>query len=371
MSWLAWRQFRMQAIAGAVMLAALAVLMLVTGLHLRDLYEASGLAHCKAGGCGDASSEQVVGTYGTLRRLLGIGVIVAPLLVGVFWGAPLISRELESGTFRLAWTQSVTRTRWLAVKLAVVGCSGIVVCELYSLMLTWWAQPVDHLELNRFEPGIFDERGIVAIGYAAFAFALGVFAGAVTRRTLLAIAITVLAFLGLRLGFALGVREHLESPSQVSSPLSFGKGVGLVGTPSGVIPAVNTPRIPKAWALSAEIVEKNGRAVPERTLAKAFRALCPAAAEPPKPQGEGPGPQEVERCFAELSKSYHELVTYQPEDRFWLFQGIETAIFIALAALLAAASFWWIGREAPRREPSRTAARRGARRLDATGAGAA
>ncbi len=368
MSWVAWRQFRLQALAGATVLGALAVLMLVTGLHLHDVYEASGLAHCKAGGCADTSTERVAGTYATLRRLLGIGLIVAPLLVGVFWGAPLISRELESGTFRLAWTQSVTRTRWLAVKLAIVGCAGIVVCELYSLMLTWWAQPVDHLEVNRFEPGIFDERGIVAIGYVAFAFALGVFAGTVTRRTLLAIAITVLAFLGVRLGVTFGVREHLESPSHKSYALSFGKGVGLAGTPSGVIPAVNTPRIPNGWALSAAIVGKDGGAVSERTLLNAFRSQCPRAAEPPTPAGEGAGPQEVERCFAELSNTYHELVTYQPGDRFWTFQGLETAIFIALAALLLAATFWWIGRDAPRREPRRTAALHRPRRLEASGA---
>jgi len=55
-----------------------------------------------------------------LEAALGLVVLVVPALIGVFWGAPLIARELETGTFRLAWTQSVTRTRWLAVKLGVV-----------------------------------------------------------------------------------------------------------------------------------------------------------------------------------------------------------------------------------------------------------
>jgi len=37
-------------------------------------------------------------------------VLAVPLLIGMFWGAPLISREFEAGTFRLAWTQGVTRS---------------------------------------------------------------------------------------------------------------------------------------------------------------------------------------------------------------------------------------------------------------------
>lgn len=370
MSWVAWRQFRLQALAGAVVLGALAVLMLVTGLHLRDLYDASGLSHCSGGACGGEKAQPLTTTYAPLRQLLGVGVILAPVLVGVFWGAPLVSRELESGTFRLAWAQSVTRTRWLAVKLAIVGCSGIVLCELYSLMFTWWAHPIDQVQLNRFGPGVFDERGIVAIGYAAFAFALGVFAGAVTRRTLLAIAITLLAFLGVRLGAALGLREHLESPSHRSSALSFGNGVGLIGTPSGLIPAATNPQIPNAWVLSTQIVSKDGRPVPERTLLAVFRSQCPTAAQPPNGEGGGATPEAVEGCFVQLSNRYHELITYQPAKRFWVFQGLETAIFSALALLLGWASFWWIGRDAPRREPRRAAWRRPSR-LDATGAGTA
>jgi len=364
MSWVTWRQFRPQALAGFGVLAALAVLMLVTGLHLRDVYDSSGIAKCSAAGtCPRGVEEHFGNTYRLLRVLLGDVTIVAPALVGMFWGAPLISRELENGTFRLAWTQSVSRVRWLAVKVLIVGAAAVLVCLLYSLLFTWWVAPVQHVELNRFEPGVFDQRGIVVIGYAAFAFALGLFAGAVTRRTLLAIAVTLLAFIGVRLGLALGVREHLVTPTHKTIPAVDAR-VGLIATPAGVVPEAGIPpSIPNAWALSARIVDKHGHPVSESALARFVRAECPGAEEPPKPPVPGPGttrpaPESIERCFTLLSQRYDVLVAYQPADRYWLFQGLETAIFGGLALLLIAACFWWIGRDAPRRGPAFTIARR-------------
>jgi hypothetical protein len=58
-----------------------------------------------------------------------------------------VARELETGTYRLAWTQSVTRTRWLAVKLGVVGLTSVAVAGLLSLMVTWWSSPIDRANL--------------------------------------------------------------------------------------------------------------------------------------------------------------------------------------------------------------------------------
>ena len=64
-------------------------------------------------------------------------VVLVPGIIGIFWGAPLVARELEAGTYRLAWTQSITRTRWLATKLGVVGLLSMVAAGLLSLMATW------------------------------------------------------------------------------------------------------------------------------------------------------------------------------------------------------------------------------------------
>ena len=190
MIWLAWRQFRVQAVVALALLVALAVVMLVTGLHLRDLYDASGIATCKVHGDCATVEATFLAHESFLRNLLGPLLLAIPVLTGIFWGAPLLARELENGTYRLAWTQSVTRTRWLATKITLVGLASIAVAGLFSLMVSWWFHPIDKVSMNRLTPGVFDERGIVAIGYAALAFALAVAAGAVIRRTLPAMATT-------------------------------------------------------------------------------------------------------------------------------------------------------------------------------------
>lgn len=48
MIWLTWRQFRPQAIAGAVALVAAAIALAATGPHLASMFDSSGLATCRA-----------------------------------------------------------------------------------------------------------------------------------------------------------------------------------------------------------------------------------------------------------------------------------------------------------------------------------
>src|SRR5262245_28903805 len=189
MIWLNWRQFRTPAlVAAAALVVALAVLGL-TGSRLAHDYTALGLSDCAAGheaqvgtlSCGDLE-RKFLGYYPALR-LLGPLLLVVPALIGAFWGAPLIARELEVGTQRLAWVQSVTRTRWLGVKVAVIGAVGVGLTALLSLAITWWSGPFDRLN-GRMSPEQFAQRGLVPLAYAAFAFALGTAVGAVIHRTL-------------------------------------------------------------------------------------------------------------------------------------------------------------------------------------------
>ena len=174
MIWVAWRQFRTQALVTLGLLAAFAVLVLVTGLHLRDIYNSLGGAHCSARNDCTALTRHDK----ALADLLAAALLAIPALLGMFWGAPLVARELESGTYRLAWTQSVTRRRWLSVRVALVGVAALAVAGLASWLVSWWFAPLDAVNMNRFDPSVFTTRGIVAIGYAGFAFALGVATGA-------------------------------------------------------------------------------------------------------------------------------------------------------------------------------------------------
>ncbi len=101
--------------------------------------------------------------------VLDVAALAVPGLIGMFWGAPLIAREFETGTFRLAWTQGVTRTRWLAAKLSVAGLAAIAASELFSLMLNWWASPIHKAGVaTPFTSGISSSyiSGAAPAGYA-------------------------------------------------------------------------------------------------------------------------------------------------------------------------------------------------------------
>jgi len=341
MIWLAWRQFRLQAAVALFALVLTAVLLAVTGAHLRDLYDASGITTCRAhGDC--AALESVFLTHETLlRNLLGPALLAIPALLGLFWGAPLLARELESGTYRLAWTQSITRTRWLAVKATLVGVASIAVAELFSLMVSWWFSPVDKVSMNRFTPGIFDERGIVAIGYAAFAVALGVTAGAIIRKTLPAMATTLIGFVGLRLFVSYVVRPNLISPTHLSAPLGTVPDVGFAAAPSGTTLMAGNPSIANAWIQSNRIVKAGGQAPSGQYVHRFLGQHCPNIVEAPS-AGSRPAPAAFKECIAQLSTTFHEAVSYQPASNYWPFQAYETLIFLGLALVLIGFSFWWV-----------------------------
>lgn len=213
MIWMTWRQFRTQAIVALAALAAAAVAAAVTGPALAHLYD-TVVATCRAhGDCPAVTSAFLLHDH-ALQIGLDTLVVVAPGIIGVFWGAPLVARELDAGTFRQAWTQSVTRTRWLAVKLGVLGLASMAVAGLFGLMATWWSSPLDHVRMSPF--GGFDERDIVPVGYATFALALGVTAGVLIRRTLPAMATTLVVFVAVRAVLSKWVRPYLIAPLRIT-----------------------------------------------------------------------------------------------------------------------------------------------------------
>jgi hypothetical protein len=347
---LAWRQFRIQAAAAFAALAALAIVLAITGPHLAHLYDTSGIATCKAPNDCEALASRFLSHYRLLQNLLGPFLIAVPAMLGIFWGAPLVAREVETGTYRLAWTQSVTRTRWFAVKVALVGLASIAVAGMFSLMITWWASPIDRVNMNRFAPGAFDERGIVAIGYAAFAFALGLTASLLIRRTVPAMATTLVAFVGARLAMTYAIRPHLIAPAHTSAGFGSASNLGFeAGGPSGVTFVAGPPHIPNAWVYSDQIVDKAGHAPTSHFLHTFLLRVCPNISTPPRSASTGeifrPKSQDVfGACVTKLSARFHETVTYQPASRYWTFQSYETAIFLALALILTGISFWWIRR---------------------------
>jgi hypothetical protein len=340
-----WLQFRMQAGVALAALAAFAAALVVTGPHMASLYNASVITGCHGGTCVNAASDFLSRLDATSPYMfvyvLGIGLILAaPVITGIFWGAPLIAREFETGTYRLAWTQSITRTRWLVVKLALTCLAAMAVTEALSLMYTWWADPIGRaishggttssiLFTGPFGLALFATHGIAPLGYAAFAFTLGTTTGALIRRAVPAMAVTLVIFAAVQVAVPLWVRPHLLPPDRtvVSGPSFFEAASMSVGT----LTATTVPGQPEAWILSSGAINAAGQPV----------TSVPAACLPPSPVKAAPSPN-LGACMA--SRGIREAITYQPLSRYWPFQWIETGIFLALALVLAGSCSWRLGR---------------------------
>jgi len=346
MIWVAWRQFRTQALVTVGLLAAFAAIVFVTGVHLRDTYTHAVLVSCGSGG----ACPTTRGWENALSDILPLALLAIPGLLGMFWGAPLVGRELESGTFRLAWTQSVTRRRWLTVRVALVGIAALAVAGLASWLVSWWMAPIDTFHVNRFDPSVFTTRGVVAVGYAGFAFALGVATGALMRRTLPAMAATLLGFVAARVVVTFWVRPYLLSSREVLTPVTAGKGIGFfVPSPGNVSIVPGSPPIPNAWMISAALVDRAGHALGAAQLHDLLVRTCPAVVVAGGGKGGGPPTNALLACQERLSGHLQQLVTYQPASHYWPLQALETGIFLAAALALIGATVWLVGRRTSRR----------------------
>jgi hypothetical protein len=345
MIWLTWRQFRAQAIAAAAALAVIAIALAVTGTQLAHLYDISGIAACQAhSDCGTVTNSFMnqVKASATYKALYDGGVAIlyaVPAIIGVFWGAPLVTREIEAGTFRLAWNQSVTRTRWLAAKLGLIGLAAMVTAGLLSLMIGWWASPVDHAlaspqgrngtsGINRFVPLLFGARGITPIGYAAFAFALGVTAGVLIRRPIPAMAATLAGFAAVQITMADVIRQHLVAPVHAMVALSAANIYGVGNTDSGGMLVQARPSVTQtgAWILSSQVIDKTGH-----PFRGPFTQACLG--------------RNFAKCTASIGQLHlRQRITYLPASRYWSLQWREALIFGVLALLLSGICFWAINR---------------------------
>jgi ABC-type transport system involved in multi-copper enzyme maturation permease subunit len=321
MTWLTWRQSRIQFLTAIVALVIIALAYGLTGSGLNHLYALYG-AHPA-----EFLARVKTGSYPVLYFAGGAIMYLAPLVIGAFWGAPLIARELEAGTQRLAWNQSVTRTRWLLVKLAIGGGAAMAFAGIAGLLLTWWAGPIDKAggfpvgtsQLSRFQPLVFGTRGIVPIGAAALAFTIGVCAGLLLRRVIPAMAVTLGLFAALLVAMPLVVSPHLITPAQYTRPVTANLTTMAIAGNGQINDPVTD--IPGAWILTNQIITKSGTvftlpAVP--ACQTGTQAQCDAwlAAQP-----------------------LRQHVVYQPASRYWTFQILETLIWLAIALALAGLSF--------------------------------
>ena len=331
MIWFTWRQFRPQTVIAAVALAAFGILFLATAPIITNLY--ANVAACQS------DCDGVVSTFLTRFRsssafpsyLAALGALyILPALLGLFWGAPLIARELETGTHRLAWNQSVTRTRWLAVKLA----AGCAIAVASTGLLTWaatvWAQRIDSASHDRMVPLLFGSRGIVPVGYAVFAFLLGVTTGMLLRRVVPAMAVTLAVYVGAAVAMPLWVRARLIPAQHEVIPLDTERiqGISSDMDGGGTMTVIGNEQVEGAWTVGNRTIKSDG-------------TTFTGPSDPTKCGPDG-GRSECNEWLGSLG--LRQDLRYHPDSHFWPLQWAETGLFIALAALLAAFCFWWIRR---------------------------
>lgn len=339
MIWLTWRQFRAQTWTALGALAAAVTAFAVTRPQLAHLFTSSGLARCTAAGGGDCAAAQ--STFFTAAKgdgypvLFFVGVVLlylAPAVIGMFWGAPLVARELEAGTFRLTWSQGVTRPRWLAVKLALVGLTALLTSGLLSLTVTWWSGPIDRADglpgqpagsglPNRFMPVVFGARDLAPVGYAVFGFVLGVVVGVLVRRTVPAMAVTLAVFTAVQVLVPVTVRAEYRAPAHTTTPLVMSATAPAeirIGQDDslGLTVPVN---LPGAWVTGTAVLDPAGQ---------------PFHGAAPQPCLDMTG-SPVD-CYAAINAlRLRQLVTYQPAGRYWGFQWTETGLYLLLSLGLA------------------------------------
>ncbi len=319
MAWVTWRQHRFALAGVAALLGALAVYMWIVGLQVHRDYAAAATCHPAS----SFACSVLVSRFNGMGKVLENGFLLQPVpaLIGAFVGAPVLARELETGTFRYAWTQGFGRGRWTLAKLvalAVVVPSGV---GAFSVLTSWYYQPYFQTgnqalslpEWSPLAPGLFDLRGVGFAAWTLAAFAIGALAGMLVRRVVPAIAATLAAYAGLALGAGLYLRQHYLAPLVTSNPGTW------------VSPG-------PAWVISQQWTTKGGQAVMRPVLSQALQAA------PVQLAGKGGVPRALSSVRYLMQHGYTLWTSYQPASRFWPFQFIEAGGLLALSVVLIAAT---------------------------------
>ncbi len=314
MIWVGWRRQRTETLIAVAMLAAVAALLVPTGIEMASRYAHDGLSSCLGRqhtlSCGSAI-DSFTSHFEGLNSLIAWFTLV-PGLIGVLLAAPF-ALELESGTYRLAWTQSITRRRWVVTKLALAIGSALLAALVLTALLTWWHHPLVRLE-GRMDASIYDGEGIVVFGYTLFALALGTALGVVWRRAVPALAAGFGVYFAIRVFVDTWLRQRLLHPLTLSYPFA------------GQRPA----KLDHAWIISESLADRSGHALQRVGDGPCIRV---AATQTKTVIGD---------CLAQHGILMH--TVYEPASRFWALQGVETGMFAGSAVVLLLASAWWTHR---------------------------
>ncbi len=340
MIWTTWRQHRAEAGVGALILAALVAAMLIVGSVARDRRRSLGLPGCAGSDCSDALNR-LHADFHSIPPFTG-ALIAVPLIAGMFWAAPLVSREYEAGTHRLAWTQSVSPLRWITVKIALIFTVVAVATLVLGMLATWTLNPLTAAFGGRYNSTWYDVQGVVPVACVLFALAVGVSASAVIRRTIPAMAVTLVVYAAVRIPvhwirWRFAPLDTRTRSIPISSLLQ-----NLTGSP---VDMSNSALPSEAWLHGETLRDSAGHTISSNQgNFNVLSRYCPNLQVNATRDGVlNPG-----ACRAKVEHlSLHETITYQPASHFWLIQIVESAIFVGLAALLVTAAITFVARRRP------------------------
>ncbi len=324
MIWLTWRQHRIEILVMGVILLLFATVLLATGVNIAAESQNIGLTTCLSHHAVCLEAQGILENY--VNALTGSSAfyftcivlpLILPVLTGMFIGAHAIARELEQGTYRLIWTQGIPWSRWMLTKIGLLTCTVFCAFAILYGLFTWWSFPLTTALKGNWNIDFsnhFDGWGIVTIAYALFALTLGIFTGTAMRKTVPAMALTLVIFVLVRSLIVNVWRPYYLPPLVVTTPANVSLQI-----PAG------------SWILSEEIVNQQGQPVSIDAMQVCNRLLSPNPTSVEMAQ--------YDRCIRD--HGFQNKMVYQPADRFWLLQGIESTIYVLLAAILVAMTFWW------------------------------
>ncbi len=328
MTWVTWRQHRVALAGVAAFLSVIAGYVWIVGLQLHHAFAAATTCSPSSPSCAD-----LITNFNNMNHVLIGGYVlqIVPALLGAFVGAPVLARELETGTFRYAWTQGFGRWRWTLAKLIALGVMVAAAAGAISVMFSWYYQPylargnqrLSLSEASPLAPGLFNLRGVSFAAWTLVAFAIGILAGVLIRRVVPAIVATLAAYTGLVLADGNFLRQHYLAPLLTSTL----NGAGSANGPGSAF-------VLSQWfTKGGTFAFYNWRDAPS--------SLIQACASPPQGGGKS-APVSLYQCF--VQHGYTQLTRYQPASRFWSFQWIEGGWLLALSILLLAVTVWLVRR---------------------------
>ncbi|MDH6126383.1 hypothetical protein [Kitasatospora sp. GP82] len=340
-AWLSARQERTAFAVAAAVLVAVCGWLLFLGHGIDGYIAANHLQGCnivyfppECQGTGELVGALDM-EYGPAVLATGWVLLALPPTLGLFLGAPLLAREFENGAYRLWWTQSVSRRRWLAARLGVPLAVTLVGSTILAVVSTWWVRVVE----GRFAvPGYYhwftwltrNTVGPAVVGFCLVGVALGAAVGLIVRRTVASIVVTAVATLLLRL-LVDRLRLVLETSQQAVANVRMAvvtPGDRVLSTSGHLVQ--NVPH--EAYELANGFLTSDGLRIPQQGDWNAMvdgRPYCPS---------------DSALCLAHQHDIVQAYVVYHPASAEWPMLWTETGICLLVTVVLVAFCFLRVGR---------------------------